>query len=88
MHLTSQFTVIDSEGERHTVSAWRGMTTRSTSGGIEFVPVIMQYRVDEGHMIVSVRPRPCCRDDQAASRIDGVSAATFHGISCSIRLIG
>jgi hypothetical protein len=51
MHLTSQFTVIDSTGERHTVSAWRGMTTRSTSGGIEFVPVIMQYRVDEGHTI-------------------------------------
>jgi hypothetical protein len=51
MQFTNQFTVIDSEGERHTVSAWRGMTTRSTSNGIEFVPVIVQYRVDDGHTI-------------------------------------
>jgi hypothetical protein len=42
MQFTNQFTVIDSEGERHTVSAWRGMTARPTSNGIEFVPVIVQ----------------------------------------------
>jgi len=52
MHLTTQFTVIDSKGERHTVSAYRAMTEqRSTSGGIEFVPVITEYRLGDWHSI-------------------------------------
>ena len=51
MHLSNQFTVIDSQGERHTVSAWRAMTQRSTVAGIEFVPVITQYKIDDWHSI-------------------------------------
>jgi|SoiMethySBSTD1v2_1073268.scaffolds.fasta_scaffold1747109_2 hypothetical protein len=51
MHLTTQFTVIDSKGERHTVSAYRAMTRRSTSRGIEFVPVISEYRLGDWHSI-------------------------------------
>ena len=51
MHLSNQFTVIDAQGERHTVSAWRAMTQRSTVAGIEFVPVIAQYKIDDWHSI-------------------------------------
>ena len=51
MHLSNQFTVIDSRGDRHTVSAWRGMTQRLTAAGIEFVPVITQYRIDDWHTV-------------------------------------
>ena len=51
MHLTNQFVVIDSKGERHTVSAYRLMTERSTLGGIEFVPVIAEYKLDDWHSI-------------------------------------
>jgi len=51
MHLTTQFTVVDSKGERHTVSAYRAMIRRSTSGGIEFVPVITEYRLGDWHSI-------------------------------------
>ena len=51
MHLTNQFMVIDSKGERHTVSAYRAMTERSTSRGIEFIPVIAEYKVDDWHSI-------------------------------------
>jgi len=51
MHLTNQFTVIDAKGDQHTVSAYRAMTERSTSGGIEFVPVIAEYKLDDWHSI-------------------------------------
>ena len=51
MHLTNQFLVIDSQGDRHTVSAYRAMTERSTSSGIEFVPVIAEYKLDDWHSI-------------------------------------
>ena len=51
MHLTNQFVVIDSKGERHTVSAYRLMTERSTLSGIEFVPVITEYRLGDSHSI-------------------------------------
>ena len=51
MHLTNQFMVVDSKGEQHTVSAYRAMTERSTLGGIEFVPVITQYKLDEWYSI-------------------------------------
>jgi len=51
MHLTSQFTVVDAKGEPHTVSAWRAMTQRSTSAGIEFVPVIAEYKLDDRHVL-------------------------------------
>jgi len=51
MHLTHQFMVVDSKGTQHTVSAYRAMTERSTSGGIEFVPVITQYKLDDWYSI-------------------------------------
>ena len=51
MHLANQFMVIDSNGERHIVSAWRTMTERSTSGGVEFVPAITHYKVDDWHSV-------------------------------------
>ena len=51
MHLTHQFMVVDSKGTQHTVSAYRAMTERSTSGGIEFVPVITQYKIDDWHTV-------------------------------------
>jgi hypothetical protein len=51
MHLTTQFMVIDSKGECHTVSAYRAMTERSTLGGIEFVPVITEYKLGDWHSI-------------------------------------
>jgi len=47
MYLSHQFTVVDLHGERHTVSIWRGMSERPTSVGIEFVPVITEYKIDE-----------------------------------------
>jgi hypothetical protein len=51
MHLASQFLVIDSKGERHIVSAWRMMTERLTAGGVEFVPAITHYKVDDSHSV-------------------------------------
>ena len=51
MQLANQFTVLDSKGELHTVSAWRSLIQRPTEGGIEFVPVITHYKIDESHSI-------------------------------------
>ncbi len=51
MHLANQFMVLDSDGERHIVSAWRTMTERPTLGGIEFVPAITEYKVDDCHWV-------------------------------------
>ena len=49
MLLIDQFRVVDSKGERHTVSAWRGMQQSPTAAGVEFVPVVSHYKVDGWH---------------------------------------
>ena len=47
MRLIEQIPVVDSKLKRYTVSSWCGMDCRATVTGLEFVPGVTHYKLND-----------------------------------------